>query len=162
MLYIRSKQPGRGNMLIFRKEPKGDVYVQLIDLATTICSEFILVNRHQMNIGEKGNLVIQELTPYLKEIKEQDSWPGTQLLEHTATVHYYYLNNDSNKVLKKYVTSLYSWQQPDFPEDLCFLKAQGKPWLISISHEGFSYIQNTNAVELEKLKLIKGIDLADE
>jgi hypothetical protein len=148
-------------MLTFKEEPKNDAYRQLVDLATSFCSEFILVIRHQMGIGEKGKLVLQELSPYLKEAKEQESWPGTKLLNHTATVSYYYLNNKSGNVLKKYVSGLYSWLQPDVPEDLCFFKSQGNPWLISIAHEGFGYIENPTNSELEKLRLIKEINLED-
>lgn len=72
--------------LVFRQEPSDQAYVKLIDLASTICSEFILVNRHQLTFNKNDERVLKELQPYLTEERDQESWPGTRLFAHTATV----------------------------------------------------------------------------
>ena len=33
-----------------------------------------------------------------------------------------------------------AWRQPDLPEDLCLLRADGSPWLATIAHEADGFL----------------------
>lgn len=146
--------------LIFRQEPTDQAYVELIDVASTICSDFILVKRDQLSINDNALRVLKELHPYLKEKREQESWPGTRFAP-TAAVYYYLLNDESKEILQKHAAGLYSWVQPDLPEDLSFIKSNGKAWLSNTAHERVCYIETDDATELEKVKSLKGIKVEE-
>lgn len=140
-------------MLIFSEEPKGKTYEALVDLAAELCDEFILV-KHLEN--DLDSLFI-ELDSFLVEVKQQQSWPGTELLKGCAEVYYYHLNSESKQLLKNYFEGLYLFEKSSAFQDLCFLKQGRKPWLITISHEQFAYIKNYNDYEIDKLESIEGI-----
>jgi len=146
-------------MLFITKEPRKQDYKDLIDLASSLCTKFILVKRTQsaLEIDKNCDKTLDELKPYLIDIQEKDQWPGTLLFEDTATVYYYRVTEESKEILKKRANGLYSWAHPQLPEDLCFLKEDGKTWLITIAHESEAWVNLDNIEELEKLKLIRGI-----
>jgi hypothetical protein len=52
--------------------------------------------------------------------------------------------------LRRIVPGLFDWQCPRLPEDLCFLRPDGFPWLASIAHEQDAYLV-LNDEELTKL-----------
>ena len=133
-----------------------ETYERLIDYAIEVCQEFTLVCWSDV-LSETANCVLNELNDYLIEIKEQQSWPGTNLFQGYTKVYYYHLNDITKEVLKNHATSLYSWVEPKLLEDLTFFKKDRKPWLISIAHEHFSWIDNYTTNELATLILIKGI-----
>ena len=54
-------------------------------------------------------------------------------------MYYFRCHPDAASILKTAVKGLYGWQQPQFPEDLCFLKPGRRPWLVSIAHEKDAY-----------------------
>lgn len=148
-------------MWIFTSEPSGRAYKELIDFASEVCNGFILVRRCD-DINESVDILLKQLGDFLIEIKEQQGWPGTQLLEGYANVYYYKLNTTTKEVLKKYSESLYSWLEPNLLEDLCFLKKDRQPWLVSIAHEQFSWIDNNTWDEIDRLMSIEGIMLEEQ
>lgn len=139
--------------------PKEKEYDELIDLAARVCKEFILVKRPSLHLNKTAENLLNELKPFLVEIKKQQSWPGTELLRGYGVVYYYKLNEVSKELLKKHCRSLYMWRQPILLEDLCFLKEGRKPWLNNVCHEKFSWITNETDDEIAMLKSIKGIKL---
>lgn len=148
-------------MIILESEPKGNVYRELIDIASSVCSQFILVIRDSINLNDNAIKSLSDLKPFLQETKQQQEWPGTQLLRDTATVNYYLLNEKSKQILNSYTNNLYSWVQPDLPEDLSFIKSDGKAWLINTSHENFSYVDTDSVDEIRRIKSIQGIKVRD-
>ncbi len=60
------------------------------------------------------------------------------------------LNAQVVDILTDTVSSLYQWRKPDLPEDLCLFRRDGSPWLVTVSAEGFGYIEVT---PFEKLLL---------
>jgi len=44
------------------------------------------------------------------------------------------------EVLTKSASGLYDWVQPSLPEDLCLLRPDETPWLVTISHERDAYL----------------------
>lgn len=147
-------------MWIFSKEPKGKSYEELVDLAAKLCNEFILVRRYRDNLSKNVDSLLKELSKFLVEEKEQQSWPGTKTTEYVI-VYYFKLNDITKEILKKYSRGLYSWMEPILLQDLCFLKEDRKPWIVNIAHEQFSYIENNNDEDINKLRCIKGIQLEE-
>ncbi|WP_159888707.1 hypothetical protein [Paenibacillus puerhi] len=143
-------------MIQILEEPYGNTYKSLLKLALNVCDEFILVKRDQIPLFENGNDILKTLNPFLKEVKKQESWPGTCLMGHFADVYYFECREDLVDVFTEHTESLYSWMQPHILEDLCFFKDK-KPWLITVSHEKMGWIDTNNVSELEKLKEFKGL-----
>ncbi len=147
-------------MWIFSTEPKDQAYEELVDLATKICNEFILVRRKEGNLSKSSESLLKELSNFLVEERKQQSWPGTRT-DGYAIVYYFKLNGITKEIIKKYAKGLYSWIEPMLLEDLCFLKDDRNPWIINIAHEQFSYIENNTDDEINKLRYIKGIQLEE-
>jgi hypothetical protein len=47
--------------------------------------------------------------------------------------------------------ALYEWRQPNYPEDLCLLRQDRSPWLVSIAHENDSYLCLSSGKEKEDI-----------
>jgi hypothetical protein len=63
----------------------------------------------------------------------------------------YQLTSEVVAALTTAATGLYDWQQPELPEDLCLLRDEDDPWLVSIAHEGDAFV-SVDEVELEELR----------
>ena len=131
------------NIYNFTKKPEQDIYHDILYIAQKLCSFFVLVIRKDIGCGEKICELQNTLKPFLIRSYESKEWPGTILLDDCACVYEYKLCDDTAIILRNNAKSLFEWQQPEFPEDLCFMRKAGKPWLISISHENDAYVQMT-------------------
>ncbi|KOY17409.1 hypothetical protein [Paenibacillus xylanivorans] len=143
-------------MIQILEEPTGVAYKQLVSLAFSLCDEFILVKRDQIELNEDGKRFIEEIKPYIKEIKKQEGWPGTQLFGHYADVFYFDCNEELKQILLRKVDRLYEWLQPELLEDLCFYK-NNKEWLVTITHEKEGIIKTTDNQEILMIREIEGI-----
>ncbi|MFS0656891.1 stage III sporulation protein AH [Bacillus sp. 179-C3.3 HS] len=138
-------------MLIIEKNPKGEQYSKLIDLAFDICDEFHLVLRKDMGSLKSFEPLLKKLESSLKEMKEQSEWASTLLGDdQTAKVYYYYTDENAKSILLEVAQSLYDWEQPNLPEDLSFFK-NGEAWLITCSHENESYIDTEDHTEIQRV-----------
>lgn len=126
-------------MFTLLSEPSDRDYYHLLDYALAECKYVLLVIRDTMRLNLKGQRVIEKLSDYLHEEKQTDEWPGTKLLNNQARVLVYDYVPEVAEILKTPVSSLFRWLQPDFPEDLCLLKKDETPWLVTISHENDGY-----------------------
>jgi hypothetical protein len=70
-------------------EPTGNVYRRLLAFAAETGSLFSLVWRDQFDFAEAAYAVDQALASELVSSTSTDSWPGTRLLGHKATVNLY-------------------------------------------------------------------------
>jgi hypothetical protein len=120
-------------------EPSLDVYHGLIDFALEHCSLILLVLRPEMELTEVGQEVLGSLDPYIEETVKSTLWPGTEIFGTQADVCYFRLEAGSAQVLRKATDHLFGWCQPDLPEDLCFLREDRTPWLVTIAHEHDGY-----------------------
>ena len=125
----------------FRSEPKGRLYRMLLDQAAKTCPAFLLVRRPAEPLSPSGDDVQKRLSAFLISEKQSSGWPGTQLLGHEATVFKYEFRPDSLKILTRSASRLFQWRQPELPEDLCLLRQDGSPWLVSIAHESDAYLE---------------------
>jgi hypothetical protein len=145
--------------------PRGTLYSKLLLYSLKTCKTFILVLQPTIFVNNSAKNVIDELRPYLIEKCAQSEWPGTKLLDSTALVYYFDLNKDSAEHLSKASTDLYSWLLPNLPEDLCLIKDDGNPWLVTISHEKDAYLllseEEKNDLLLEIPELVVKEDVKD-
>jgi hypothetical protein len=121
------------------QEPRDDLYRATVDLASDVCSTFLLVLR-SANLNPAGGAVLEALKPKLIKEVNASEWPGTKLKRDKARVLYFSLDAESSNLLKTAANGLYEWLQPILPEDLCFMKSDGSPYLVTISHEKDSYL----------------------
>ena len=143
--------------MFITSDPKDKVYKDLLDLAFSVCDEFILVVRSSISIFNNVTDVLEKLYPFLKEKKEQSEWPGTKYFGKKSVIVYYYkTDEEAKRILLKFSNSLHSWVQPNLPEDLCFLKNQ-KPWLINTAHERASYFDTDDKDEIEKIMNVENL-----
>ena len=123
----------------FLEESSGPEYRFLIDCALIECKYALLVIRDTMKLNSKGGGILEKLLPFLESKEQSSEWPGTQLIGRKATVFRFILGPDLAAIMKTEVNRLYQWQQPDFPKDLCFLRNDKSPWLVTIVHEKEGY-----------------------
>jgi hypothetical protein len=116
-------------------EPVGPEYDALLDSALTQCATVVLTVP-----GGMQHPVLEELADHLQE---QPAGTGRR-------VHRYRFNRDSVQPLKRAARALYAWHGPELPQDLCLLRADGSPWLVSIASERLGYLELT---PFEKLLL---------
>jgi hypothetical protein len=89
-------------------------------------------------------------------------WPGTKLGDgkgDSALIRYYNINSESVKLLTEFSSSLYAWSRwadPPLPEDLGFVRSDGRTFLATISHEEDAWL------ELDEEELKEFIVLARE
>ena len=124
----------------FLEEPRGAIYQELLKYGLRICNEFILVVRPTLPLERNGKEILEQLTPFLREELHLQSWPGTTLLKGYARVHFYKLTPQSTAFLLNSANFLFDWCQPRLPEDLCLIRDDKSPWLVSVSHEKDSYL----------------------
>ncbi|MEJ8553067.1 hypothetical protein [Tepidibacter sp. Z1-5] len=134
-------------------------YTYLLKHSITKCTEFILVVVPEIELNTNGAKVLDRLKPYLKEKKKGYEWPGTQRFEDgdPVTIYHYSLNEHSINILLQSADSLYSWVQPNLPEDLCFIKEDGSVWVYTSSHEEMSWVEDESDEELNFIENINNL-----
>lgn len=120
-------------------EPTGDLYRGLLAYAAGSCPRGILVTRVSAGWSDKAESFLQRLSPFVQSRTQESEWPGTRLIGHTAAVIRFYFGPDVVPLLTEATDRLYGWLQPDLPEDLCLLKSDGTPHLVTIAHEKDGY-----------------------
>jgi hypothetical protein len=134
----------------FVEEPKGETYRALVDYAATRCDKVLLVVRGSLPLDPSAEAALNRLSAYLHMSSDRSEWPGTTLISGTARVLQYRLSEGCAAALKECAVGLYSWRQPLLPEDLCFLRSDGSPFLVSIAHERDGYLELSEA-EMQRL-----------
>lgn len=140
-------------------EPRGEIYRRLIQSSVKFCDKFQVVIRPTINVSETCEGALQRLEPYLERRSTESQWPGTELLDGTAQLYRYRLTEDSAKLVSELAEGLYSWTQPDLPEDLCLVARSAGPWLITITHEKDGYFNLSTKDKDELLKMVPGLML---
>lgn len=127
-------------IVINDKDIKGEDYRSLIELALKKCDTFAFIKRRDMMADEElamkyHNKLVRNIQGSFIERKEQSEWKVTKLLEATAYVFYYELNEQTKHFLQTKSNSLFDWISP-LPEDLMFF-SEDDVWLAVCSHEHF-------------------------
>jgi hypothetical protein len=130
------------------EEPRGAVYVTLLDYMAVKAGSFSLVWRDDFSPSEDAEVLRMALSPFLVSEEHTDRWPGTQILGSLAWVRYYRIEPESIMLLKS-APALYA-RLSDFgrPEDLAFYDKAGGLILGSIAHEHDSWVEVKFATKL--------------
>lgn len=123
------------------EEPKNEIYRRLILFSLKFCDKFQFVVPHHINQNKSVQDIIKKFKKFQISKTEKSEWPGTKLFRGTATIYQYRLNKETITLLINSASGLYSWVQPDYPEDLCLLRPDGTPWLVTISYERDGYFE---------------------
>ena len=149
-------------MITVRSEPRGHDYRDLIRYCADRCSSFSLTWQDELAFSQDAERLAEHLQPSLIEEKRAKEWPGTRLGgRRRATVRMYRVEPDSLRAIRE-VPSLYAWRAPDFPEDLCFYLPSGDCFLATIAHEADAFFPDDDLVLECVLKLLPGLELAEE
>ena len=132
-------------------ELRDDLYRGLIAAGSRRGLTALLVVRDGARLGPAGRELLTALGPALIAETVSNEWPGTRLLSGTATLRRFQLNAASAALLTDAAESLYDWVQPALPEDLCFLRPDGTPWIVTIAHERDAYFELSLAEQQELL-----------
>ena len=129
----------------FKQELKGALYVQVLRTSLECCENMLLVTRKTVTLSQTIPDFLSLLEQWLISSTLTDRWPGTTLLfGGKANVHRYRWTSQCQRTLLQYSDGLYDWRQPALPEDLCLIRADGDPWLITIAHEKDAYLKVTD------------------
>lgn len=148
-------------IVINDRDIKGEDYRLLIELAMKKCNKFAFVKRRDMMADEKlamknHNKLVKDIQGSFIERKEQSAWEVTELLEATAYVFYYELNEQTKHFLQTKSNSLFGWISPYLPEDLMFFSGDNV-WLASCSHERFFVVSEEFNDFEDFIKAIKSV-----
>lgn len=161
------ENPSEENILCCDIFPKidGANYVKLLDFCFDKSSLFCFVLRERLE-GFTSNDVkelIERLAPYLVIREVVCKWPGTETSE-PHPVHYYRTEKAAKEHLLEYSSALGVWLSPMRPEDLSFLRVNGRIFMESVTHEHWFSMFPTEAEyqELQKLKLSELIVPSEE
>jgi hypothetical protein len=146
------------------KNPENETFDALMDLAFEVCNEFHLVLRRDMGNIRALDPILDKLKGSFKEMKLESNWASTMLADgNEAEVYFYHADENAKKVIREMSNSLYEWSlsEPNvLPEDLSFFK-DDTVWLVNCAHERESYINTDDAVEIDRLKNIKGLKISE-
>lgn len=138
-------------------EPSGEAYRELLSYALEYCDRFEVVIRSSLPLADTAAEFIRVATPFLLKQEEKDEWFGTQLFGDTALVSTFRFCPETINLLVKASDALFSWLQPDLPEDLCLIRFDGTPWLVTISHERDSYFMISSEEEQSLSEKVRGL-----
>jgi hypothetical protein len=123
-------------------EPTGDDYRALLRCARPQCDTAVLSIDTTREMGAPGHDVVARLAAFLRS---EATSGGVRRLR-------YQLTNACIDVLDE-APGLFAWRQPDRPENLCLLRRDGSPWMVSIAEERIGYVE---LAPFEKLLLGRG------
>ncbi|WP_145136527.1 hypothetical protein [Paenibacillus sp. Y412MC10] len=118
-------------MIYILEEPRGRAYEGLITMAFRVCDEFILVKKDQLTLTPAMEALAERLKPYVKTVKKQDAWPGTQLFGHYADVYYFDCQPPLEKLILSPLMACMTGCGPIYWRIYAFLKVVGLGSLIS-------------------------------
>jgi hypothetical protein len=120
-------------------EPSGEDYRALLLCARSQCETAVLSVDGRRDLDTSGQEVVNRLSSQLRS----ESRTGAVRLLH------YELSQECVNVLGE-APGLFAWKQPQLPENLCLLRHDGSPWIVSIAAERIGYVEFT---PFEKLLL---------
>lgn len=121
------------------EDPTGGVYRALLEFGLSKCNNALLVVRNVAE-SEAANAILELLRHHVISEQRESKWPGTELLDDTAIVIRFRYDRTVADVLKTGTDHLFGWIGPELPEDLCLVRPDGRPWLVSIAHEHDGYL----------------------
>jgi hypothetical protein len=135
-------------MINILSEPEGDDYRQLVQFCATCSYYGSLILRDRLRLDADGERLVEHLAPHVIDRRVVTEWPGTQLFfGETALQMLFVMNSDTTSMLIFAANRLYDWTSPALPEDLCLLRRDESPVLVTISHERDSFVEGDSEFE---------------
>ena len=120
-------------------EPTGDDYRALLVCARAQCDTAVLSLDANHDLHPAGQAIVVRLS---SQLRSESRNGDVRLLR-------YEFNQACIDVLSE-APGLFAWRQPGLPENLCLLRADGSPWIVSIAADRIGYVEFT---PFEKLLL---------
>jgi len=141
-------------------EPRRDMLTSLLAFCGARSTTALLIVREKDWLTDAARRVLSELEPHLLSKTESAEWPGTRLFAGSATVLRYLVTPIFVSLLQSQTEGLYQWQQPERPEDLCFLRQDGTPLLVTITHESDAYLELEEDEYREIMRFVPALRLS--
>lgn len=125
-------------------------YKDLLAALWPLADSLSLIVRPDMEKGLGLHETIQALEPDRIGQHEVSEWPGTILLDGVATCHEFRCTPNALAVAGSRSNSLFSWLQPELPEDPALRRTDGTVLLETVSHESGAALYLTSG-EAERL-----------
>jgi hypothetical protein len=120
-------------------EPTGDDYRALLTCARSQCDTAVLTVDTARDLDPAGQELVDRLA---SQLRSETRSGETRLLRYDLTQECIDLLGQA--------PGLFAWRQPGLPENLCLLRPDGSPWIVSIAAERIGYVEFT---PFEKLLL---------
>jgi hypothetical protein len=132
------------NIFNIVKEPRGELYRNLIEAAANQTTSAYLIVRASIKLHPSGRAALERLASHASGSHMVRAWPGTTLLgSEQAQMTEYRMNGALAQLIGELADGLFDWQQPDLPEDIGFLRGDGSVWLATTTHEHDAYFELT-------------------
>ena len=115
------------------RPPRHNVLRSLLAFGATRCDQF-LVTLTGMKLASKAETFLSAAEPFLDDRRQASEYPGGRLPWGTIEVRTYRLVPPTLELIAAAARSLFDWQEPDLPNDLCLLRS-GDPWLITMASD---------------------------
>lgn len=126
---------------VITAEPAGVVYDELVRFCCSRAATMIVVVRDpEREPGASINEKLTRLASFRTDRVRAREWPGTVLLADQALVYRHRVAPGLELVLRQLESRLFDWLHPAAPEDLCFLREDDRPILVTTSHERDAYL----------------------
>lgn len=126
---------------VFGSPPRDSVYLELLEFGCRVAKDALLVVADPWrDPGPAISRRLASLQPFLVDVAQSREWPGTVSLVHESSVYRYRTCPALAITLASLRPALFDWRHPDAPEDLSFVRADGRPLLITTSHEDDAYL----------------------
>jgi len=132
----------------FMSNISGEDYQKFINYIYERSDIFGLVVRTDMDQNKSVRDFLKKNKELITAKKMSHEWAGTITFGEKHEVYFFKTNEESREVLNT-VNSIYSWRNPDLPEDLFFYR-DGKIYFYSTSHEEISGLVISCEEELEE------------
>lgn len=123
----------------------------LRSVAALASSAGLIVRSPKVQLSARADSLLAALTPFLLATEDVDRWPGTQLIGDRKSRRFLYrLAPESIALLVSAATGIFDWVNPELPEDLHLLRADGTVVLGTVAQEEDAWLELT-AAELGSL-----------
>jgi hypothetical protein len=127
--------------------PTGATYRDLVSsVAAFAASIGLIIRSPRVQLSSHADAVLAALSPFLISDEEVNRWPGTELVGRRRSRRLTFsLEPASLDVLLGEAASLVDWVNPDLPEDLHLLRADGSTVLGTVTQEEDAWLELDDA-----------------
>lgn len=134
-------------------EPAGIVFRALLEIAGKFSTLGLVVVRPGEELEPTAVRLLSELKSFGDfPVELLSEWPGTKLLEGIARVQKFRIDPTVFRLLQTTAESLCDWQHPRLPEDLCLMRNDSSPILVTIAHgrDAYLVLSEEEAAEIQR------------